>query len=341
MFNVAYAGTLPLTGSDVAARWDSLYAFLVWLSVFFFVLVVGAMIYFAVVHRHRPGMKTKYVTGNHTLEALWIAIPTLLLMIIFGWGYSVYHSMTQSPPDAFEVRVVGKQWLWTFQYDDGRVTTNEVFVPLNQPVKFIMSSEDVLHSFFVPSFRVKQDVVPGMYSSVWFTPTVPGKHQVFCAEYCGTSHSGMLAKVIVLDDQQWKSWRRNKAIGEVPNAEEVALSDSVKTTAAAPELRKTGFISQVSLAQQGKEVYETKGCVACHSVDGSEKIGPSHKGLYQRKVELADGRTVVADDNYIRGHIENPRGSLVKGYNPVMPTFKGLITETEMNALMAYLKSIK
>jgi cytochrome c oxidase subunit 2 len=341
MFNVAYAGTLPLTGSDVAARWDSLYIFLVWLSVFFFILVVGGMIYFAVVHRHRPGMKTKYVTGNHTLEALWIAIPTLLLMIIFGWGYSVYHSMTQSPPDAFEIRVVGKQWLWTFQYDDGRVTTGEVFVPVNQPVKFIMSSEDVLHSFFVPSFRVKQDVIPGMYSSVWFTPTVLGKHQVYCAEYCGTSHSGMLAKVIVLDDQQWKAFRRNKPIGDVPNAEEVALTDSVTTSAAVPEPRKIGLVSQVSLSQQGKEVYETKGCVACHSVDGSQKIGPSHKGLYQRKVELADGRTVVADDNYIRGHIENPRGSLVKGYNPVMPTFKGLITETEMNALMAYLKSIK
>lgn len=345
MFNVAYAGTLPLTGSDVAARWDSLYSFLVWLSVFFFILIVGGMIYFAVAYRHRPGVKTKYVTGNHTLEAIWIAVPTLLLMIIFGWGYSVYHSMTQAPPDAFEIRVVGKQWLWTFQYDDGRVTTGEVFVQLNQPVKFIMSSEDVLHSFFVPSFRVKQDVIPGMYSSVWFTPTVPGKHQVFCAEYCGTSHSGMLAKVVVLDDDQWKAWRRNKPIGAVADAADVALTDSVTDsvtdTAAAPDTQKASISQVSSLARQGKDVYEMKGCVACHSVDGSQKVGPSHKGLYQRKVELVDGRTVIADDNYIRGHIENPRGSLVKGYNPVMPTFKGLITETEMHALLAYLKSIK
>jgi cytochrome c oxidase subunit 2 len=337
MFNEAFAGSIPLAGTEVAARWDHLYGFLIGLSVFFFVLVCGAMLYFVVAYRHRPGEKTKYIVGNHLLEAIWIALPTLLLMIIFGWGYSVYHNMTQAPTDAYEIRVIGKQWLWTFQYDNGRTTVGEVFVPINRPVKLIMTSEDVLHGFFVPNFRVKQDVVPGMYTSIWFTATVPGKHQVFCTEYCGTSHSEMLAKVVVLDDEQWNQWNRNKKLGVIPEAgKDVAFSDQIQTSSASPEK-----VTLTPLAHQGKKVYEMKGCVACHTVDGTTKIGPSHKGLYGRKTQLTDGRTVVADDNYIRGHIENPQGTLVKGYSPVMPTFKGLISETEMNALLAYLKTVK
>ena len=340
----AYAGTVPLTGTEVAARWNHLYEFLVGLSVFFFILVCGAMVYFVIAYRHRQGDRTKYIVGNHLLEAIWIALPTLLLMIIFGWGYSVYHSMTQAPADAYEIRVIGKQWLWNFQYDNGKTTVGEVFVPINRPVKLIMTSEDVLHGFFIPNFRIKQDVVPGMYTSIWFMATVPGKHQVFCTEYCGTSHSDMLAKVVVLTDEQWEQWNRGRKLGEIGEANATVASadtgqvaqDEVKTGQAAPE--KVHFSN---LALQGKKVYELKGCVACHTVDGTTKIGPSHKGLYGRKTQLADGRTVVADDNYIRGHLENPSGSLVKGYNPVMPTFKGLISETEMNALLAYLKALK
>ncbi len=333
MFNQALAGSVPIQGTAVAARWDGLWDFLLGLSAFFFVLVVGAMIYFIIAYRHRPEKKTTYLTGSHLLEAVWIAVPTLLLMIIFGWGYSIYHSMTQAPADAYEVRVIGKQWLWTFQYDNGRTTVNEVFVPLNRPVKFVMTSEDVLHGFYIPNFRIKQDVVPGMYSSIWFQATVPGKHQVFCTEYCGTSHSGMLAKVIVLDDAQWKAWNLNRPIGNVP---EVKYSGVEEVSAQSPVASAQG-----SLAEQGKAVYEKKGCVACHSVDGTTKVGPTHKGLFGSKVELADGRTVVADENYIRNHIENPQSSTVKGFNAVMPTFKGLISETEMNALIAYIKSLK
>ncbi len=329
MFNAAFAGTIPLQGSEIAARWDSLYNFLIWLSVFFFILVVGAMVYFIYTYPHKKDQKTKYITGSHLLEAIWIGVPTLLLMIIFVWGYYVYHGMTQAPSDAYEVRVLGKQWLWTFQYDNGKTTVGEVFVPMNKPVKFIMTSEDVLHGFFIPNFRIKQDVVPGMYSSIWFTATVPGKHQAYCTEYCGTSHSGMLAKVVVLDDAQWKAWNANKDIGPIPHAgEEVSATEGTRTVAA-------------SLVEQGKEVYEKKGCVACHSTDGTKKLGPTHKGLFGSKVELADGRTVVADENYIRNHIENPQQNTVKGYNPIMPTFKGLITEKEMNALIAYIKSLK
>lgn len=336
MFNVAFAGTVPLQGSEIAARWDNLYSFLIWLSVFFFILTVGAMIYFIFAYPHRAGAKTKYITGNHLLEGLWIAIPTLLLMIIFGWGYSIYHSMSQSPTDAYEVRVIGKQWLWTFQYDDGKTTVGEVYVPLNRPVKFIMTSEDVLHSFFIPNFRIKQDVVPGMYTSVWFTATVPGKHQVYCAEYCGTSHSGMLAKVIVLDDDQWNAWSHNRKLGVIPEAgQELAQSDVLRTSATGRESPR------LTLVEQGKAVYEKNGCLSCHSTDGTTKVGPTHKGLFGSKVELANGKIKIADENYIRDHINNPQENTVKGFNPIMPTFKGLITATEMNALIAYIKSLK
>ncbi len=336
MIQQAFASSVPIPGTEVAARWDNLYSFLVWISVFFFVLVVGAMLYFTVAYRHDPKRKTKYITGSHLLEAMWIAIPTLLLLVIFGWGYSIYHQMTQPPTDAYEIRVLGKQWLWNFQYDNGRTTTGEVYVPLNRPVKLIMTSEDVLHGFFVPTFRVKQDVVPGMYSSVWFTATVPGKHQVYCTEYCGTSHSGMLAKVIVLDDAQWKAWNKGKKLGEIPEAgHDIAQADANSATA---DVR---VVEQTSLIEQGRKVYEAKGCVACHSIDGTTKVGPTHKGLFGSKVELANGKTVIADENYIRKHIEYPQENTVKGFNPVMPTFKGLISETEMNALIAYIKSLK
>jgi len=307
--------------------------------VFFFILVVGGMIYFIFKYRHQPGVKTKYMTGSHALEAVWVAVPTILLMVIFGWGYSVYHDMTQAPSDAFEIRVIGKQWLWTFQYDSGKTTVGEVYVPLGRPVKFIMTSEDVLHSFFIPNFRVKQDVVPGMYTSVWFTATVPGKHQVFCAEYCGTSHSEMLAKVIVLNDDQWNEWSHGKKLGTIPEAgQEVAQQeDHLKTSSA------SRAVAQVSLAEQGRAIYERSSCHTCHSVDGTSKVGPTHKGLYGSKVELENGQVVVADENYIREHIENPRGKApVKGYQAVMPAYpKGLINESEMHALIAYIKSLK
>jgi cytochrome c oxidase subunit 2 len=211
---------LPLRGTDIATRWDHLYLFLVYLSIFFFVLICGGMIYFAYAYRSRPGLKAKYITGNIPIEIVWTAVPFILLMIIFGWGYSVYNDMTRAPVNAYEIKVVGKQWLWQFQYEDGRTLVNEVYVPVGTPVKFVMTSTDVLHSFFIPNFRVKQDVVPGMYTSVWFEANVTGKHQVYCTEYCGTSHSLMLAKVIVLTAEQWEAWKMGKKMNDIPEAGE-------------------------------------------------------------------------------------------------------------------------
>ncbi len=326
----AQAGGLPLQGTEIAAKWDTLYGFLFWLSVFFFILIVGGMIYFAVKYRHQKGHRTKYITGNHSLEIVWTVIPTVLLLVIFSWGYYVYRAMVQAPPGAYEIRVIAKQWMWQFQYDDGRLTLGEVFVPMNQPVKMVMSSEDVLHSFFIPNFRVKQDVVPGMYTTVWFEATVPGRHQIFCAEYCGTSHSEMLANLYVLEPGEWEAWKK----GKKPTS--VASGGGTGSTQA-----PTGALALGGLAEQGKKLMTTKGCLACHSDDGSPKVGPSYKGIYGHKVEFVDGSSTTVDDNYLRESIENPQAKVVKGFAPVMPPFKGLLSEDEMNAILAYIKSLK
>lgn len=327
---------LPLQGSDVAVAWDSLYWFLFWLSTLFFVIVVGGMIYFAIVYREKPGRKTKYIVDDHVLEAAWTIVPTILLLVIFAWGWGVYKQMVQAPADAMEVRVIGKQWLWNFQYEDGRLETGKLVVPLNKPVKLIMSSEDVLHSFFIPNFRVKQDVVPGMYTTVWFQAKVKGEHQVFCTEYCGTSHSGMLAKIEVLDQEQYDLWKTNQPYQlsgvKTPSTDLLAAIQSGAKLANA----------NVPLVDQGKKLMETKGCLACHSLDGTAKIGPSIKGIFGHDVELADGSKVTVDENYLRESIQKPQAKVVKGFNPVMPPYtKELVGESELNAIIAYIKSLK
>ena len=347
-FNSAYAGTLPLQGTEIAGHWDSLYNFLVWLSVFFFVLVVGAMIVFAWQYRSRPGIKTKYITHNLALEAIWIGIPTVLLLVIFAWGYSLYHEMRQAPLDAYEIHAIGKQWVWTFQYDDGRQTAGEVYVPMNRPVKIILTASDVLHGFFIPNFRVKQDAVPGMYSSVWFEAKVPGKHQIFCTEYCGTSHSGMLAKLIVLTDEQWAAWNRGKKLGQIPNAgETIAVNDSDAHTDTLQYGKSVAERAQVSYAEplsgmavHGRQIFNRNQCSTCHSVDGSSKSGPSLKGLFNARVELTSG-SVIADENYIRESIEKPQAKIVKGYGAGMPPYQGVLSETDLNELIAYIKTLK
>jgi cytochrome c oxidase subunit 2 len=344
MFNEAFASTLPIQGTDIAAKWDTLYYFLLGISIFFFIFICGAMVYFLIKYRKQEGRRPEYITGSHLLEAIWVAIPTVLLLVIFAWGYEVYHEMKQAPSDAYEIKVIGKQWAWQFMYDNGTSTTAELYVPLNRPVKLLMTSQDVLHGFFIPNFRVKQDVVPGMYTSIWFEATVPGRHQVFCTEYCGASHSGMLAEVIVLDDKQWSDWLRGKKLGAIPVAgSEVAAGETntVGRSAASNDSADAEPMKPMSLASTGKKLFETRSCATCHSVDGSAKTGPTMKGLFGSKVVMNDGTSVTADENYLRESIVDPQAKIVKGFGPLMPTFKGVLSEQDITAVIAYIKSVK
>jgi cytochrome c oxidase subunit 2 len=217
------------------------------------------MTLFAVKYKSKPGLKTKYVTGSHTLEVIWTAVPFVLLMVIFVWGYSVYSKMVRSPSDAYEVRVIGKQWLWQFVYDDGKSTTNELYVPAGRPVRLVMTGQDVLHNFFIPDFRIKQDVVPGMYTSIWFHPEQPGIHQIFCAAYCGTAHSGMLAKVIALNEADWESWKRGKKIALPTESNGAGATASSREVVEKPVL--TAQASVTTLAERGKAHFQSKGCI--------------------------------------------------------------------------------
>ena len=250
--------------------------------------------------------------------------------------------MIHAPADAMEVHVVGKQWLWQFVYKNGTSSIGDLYVPVNKPVKLIMSSEDVIHSMFIPNFRVKQDVVPGMYTSVWFETKIPGIHQIFCTEYCGTSHSGMLGRVIALTPDQWRDWVSGKKIDV----------DSLPADPTYPGFRSNHLgegmpasqgtlTTGLSLAEKGKALTQSKGCVACHSVDGSRLVGPSYKGIFGEDVKLEGGKVVKVDENYIRRSIENPQAEIVEGYPPSMPVYKGLVTEEEIIAITEYIKSLK
>jgi cytochrome c oxidase subunit 2 len=327
MFSKPFFGTLPVVGSDIAYHWDLFYYFLVAISAVFFAIVMVGMIYFTIRYRKGAGGKTNPIEGHTGLEIFWTAIPTVLVIIIFIWGYLVYVEMDTPPGDSYPVRVIGKKWSWSFLYENGAVTS-DLYVPLNKPVKLIMTSEDVLHSFFIPAFRVKKDVVPGRYTELWFEAKVPGDHQVFCAEYCGAAHSGMLAKVKVLSADLWQSFLRGEDV-------ELALLRKDMDTLDHPQ------VEPITLADQGKKLLNAKGCVSCHSIDGSVKLGPSFRGIYGKEVALSNGTTVIADENYIRESIFEPRAQIVQGYEHIpMPTFKGQMTELEMSAIITYLKTL-
>ncbi len=329
MKNFLHSGALPATGSDVAEQWNHLYDFLVGMSFFFLLIVVGAMLLFIWKYRNAKESDVVPIKDHHALELFWTLVPTALVMGLFVWGYVVYRDMIVAPTDAVEIRVIGKQWLWNFQYPNGEILTNKLIVPANKPVKLIMTSEDVLHSFFIPAMRVKKDVVPGMYSSIWFKARESGRYQVFCAEYCGAAHSGMLASMYAVDQDNWERFLSGRKL--------TVVLDEVKESQAA----SNGTGGRPTLVEQGQMLTKTKGCIACHSEDGSSRIGPSYKGVFESEVELTDGSKVIADENYIRESIEFPLKKVVKGFAPTMPSFKGLIKEEEMNAILAYIKSLK
>jgi cytochrome c oxidase subunit 2 len=343
-------GTLPIDATEYAKQWDNLYYFLMIVCVVFFAIVIIPMVYFAIRYRDKPGAKAAtHITHNLKLEFLWTIIPTVIVMVIFVWGWVVYRQLYQIPQNAMEIRVVAKSWNWTFQYDDGRTTTNAMYVPTGQPVKLTITADrnDVLHSFYVPHFRIKKDAVPGMFTYLWFNVPTEGQYVIFCTEYCGAGHSDMLAKVIAVKPEEFEKWKWGaeiplpKPVGLVgpewgPSASKAELETKTETAAVSPKKNPHS-----GLAEQGRALSGSLGCVSCHSDDGSTKIGPSYKGLFGSSVELADGRKVVVDENYIRQQIEDPQSGVIKGFEgQLMPTYKGQVTAEQMNALIAYMKSL-
>lgn len=298
----------PDQASTIAAKVDALYFFLVAMSGFFVVLIFTLVIYFAVKYRRRSENELPpRIHADLRLEIAWTVIPLVLVMISFTWGANLYITMNQPPPNALEIRAVGKQWMWKFQHPAGNREINALHVPVGSPVKIVLASEDVIHSFFIPAFRVKMDVVPGRYTAAWFQATREGEYHLFCAEYCGTQHSGMIGRLVAMKPADYEAWLSAQEPGE-------------------------------PAAVTGRKLFEQLGCDRCHK-PAAGTLGPSLRGLLGRRIELESGGSLVADEAYIRESILNPKAKVVAGYKPSMPTFQGLISEEGLHQIMAYLKS--
>jgi len=308
----------PIQASAHAGAVDTLFNFIMYLCFFFFVLIVGAMVYFIVKYRRKGNgpERTSPIKGNHTLEIVWSVIPGILLVLIFAWGFKDWLAIAVVPANAMEVRVSGQKWNWTFTYPKEGIVSADLVVPAGQPVKLVMTSKDVLHSFYIPDFRIKRDVVPGKYSVLWFEPSEEATHQIYCTEYCGTEHSNMLSKVKVVSSAKYEEWLANGGDedGGIP----------------------------VPLADKGKKLYEQRGCVACHSIDGTNKVGPTWKGLYGSARKFTDGSALAAaDENYIRESILVPNAKVVAGYAGVMPSYQGQLNDKQLESIIEYIKTLK
>jgi cytochrome c oxidase subunit II len=303
----------PDRASTMAGRVDALFAFLVAMSAFFVILIAGLIVYFAVRYRRRSqGQAGTATRSSLALELTWTIIPAVLGMVIFVWGASVYFSMGNPPPDTIDVYVVAKQWMWKFQHLNGRREIGELHVPVGRAVKLTLTSEDVIHDLYIPAFRIKGDVVPGRYMTMWFEATKPGRYPFFCAEYCGTKHSSMLGSIVAMDAPAYQAWLGG---GGVPG-------------------------SGPDLAQAGQKLFGDLGCASCHRADDQGR-GPSLAGLGGGRVELNGGQVVAADDAYIRESILDPGAKVVAGFRPIMPTYRGLVGEEQVVALLEYIKSLR
>ncbi|MYE07802.1 MAG: cytochrome c oxidase subunit II [Oligoflexia bacterium] len=302
---------LPAPATKLAEEVDQLIYFLVEISILSSLLVIGGFVYFSIRFRRKSEKdKPPAITHNHLLEFLWSFIPFLIFMFVFGWGWLLYDKMRDHPKEALEIHVYGQMWNWDFVYKNGKKSSGTLTVPVDKPVKLIMSSRDVIHSFFIPSFRIKQDVLPGSYTALSFTANKKGKFPVFCTELCGAGHSSMLATVHVMEREEWEKW-----------------------------LAKNPY-KGMSLAQIGGSVFQ-KSCTACHTASTEKRIGPGLAGLFGTKREFEKEEAKVADENYIRESILNPSARIVKGYGNLMTPFAGLLTEEEMTGLVEYIKSLK
>lgn len=309
---------MPPQSSTIAGDVDALFEFIYWLNVIFFLMIAVGTVWFAIKYRrrHEGQLATSQVAHNTLLESLWTFIPLVLVLAVFVWGFRVFLDQSVAPENAYEVRVKGEKWSWTFTHPGAAVPKVNILdvPPPGTPTKLVMSATDVLHSFFIPEFRVKADVIPGRYTTLWFEPTRPGTYQVFCTEYCGTGHSDMLAKVVVHPTME----SFNKAVtggGTLPEG--------------------------MTPVAWGEQLYTELTCNACHSLDGSRKVGPSFKGIWGTQEPLEGGGTALVDENYIRESILDPNAKVTAGYPAAMPTFKGRITDAQIDALIEFIKAQK
>ena len=299
----------PPQGSTNAASVDALYLFFIAVSAFFSVLIAVLIVFFAVRYRRRaPDEVGAPIHGSLVLELTWTFIPLVIAMVMFVWGASLYFQITTPPSNAMEIYVVGKRWMWKAQHVSGQREINELHVPVGQPVKLIIGSEDVLHAYWVPAFRMKMDAVPGRTTTMWFEASKPGTYQLFCAEYCGMSHSRMIGTVTALEPAAFQTWL-------------------------------SGGKSTGTMADLGAKVFTDLGCATCH-LDGGQGRGPSLKGVFGSQVTLASGEKVTADEAYIRESILTPTAKMVAGFQPLMPTFQGVVSEEQIAQLTAYVKTL-
>jgi cytochrome c oxidase subunit II len=300
----------PEQASSFAWQVDYLYFYLIAVSVAFSIPVVAAIFFFSVKYRATEKYATpEEMHGSMVLETVWSIIPFVISMTIFLGGAIVYFQQFTPPDDSMEIYVVGKQWMWKAQHQTGQREINELHVPVGRNIKLTMTTEDVLHDFFIPAFRTKADVVPGRYTYMWFQPTKPGKYHLYCAEYCGLNHSGMGGYIYVMEQRDFDNWLSGNVSGQTP-------------------------------IEQGKDLFENKfGCASCHA-GGPAQRGAKLEGIFNHDVKLVGGSTVKADEQYLRNSILNPASQVVEGFQPIMPTFKGQVTEEQLNALIAYIKSL-
>jgi len=297
----------PPRGSSMAGHVDALYFFLVALTAFFTTIISLAIVYFAVRYRKQRSPEATQVHGSTALELFWTGVPLAIVLGIFVWSAVIFFIQTRPPKGAMEIYCVGKQWMWKFEHVEGQREINELHVPAGRDVRMIMTSQDVIHSFFVPAFRIKADVLPGRYTSTWFRATTPGTYHLFCAEYCGTDHSAMIGSVVVMDPQDYARWAEGGVDG--------------------------------SLANAGEKTFQHYGCAMCHRTDAAGRA-PNLMGSFGKQVLLDDGRTLTVDESYVRESILNPGAKIVSGFKNIMPTFEGQLSEEEVIGLVAYVKAL-
>ncbi|MGD0519441.1 MAG: cytochrome c oxidase subunit II [Thermoguttaceae bacterium] len=304
---------LPEQASQIAPTVDWLFYFIYAISLFFFGLIVALMTTFVIRYRRRPqAVPGPSPDHNTKLELLWTLIPSAIVIFIFYQGFTAYLDMRTSPSLAYEINVIAKKWQWLFKYPDGHV--DEVLhVPLDEPVRLIMTSQDVIHGLYIPAFRINLDVVPGRYNKIWFRAVEPGEYQLYCTQYCGTGHSDMTTKVVVHTRSDFQSYLKKEA----------------------------NPLKDLAPAKAGELLYQRRGCAQCHSIDGTAGNGPSFKGIFDKTTEFSNARPTVVDENYIRESILNPSAKIVKGYRDQMPTFKGVVSDEEITDLAEFIKSLK